>query len=260
MRADGGVDQGRRARRVAGFRRERRELGRRAGPVTPDSATFEGLAEAKAQAAELAGGGRRRGRRRARARGGAARGAERVSARRGRSRRRGVCADAGRADVALRAAREALQDELQATRLEMWDPELSAQLLRLLLWARQKALPPTQMNPEEHQRSREAAQSVWRDSMRLLHSRLRTSRAGLRIARAKFHQWKGENPWRRRIGRTEVPESTSATRPTRVARRRKSNCPEDARDGRHFTGKEPTARRWRTARRRPSTRTTSTRS
>ena len=60
-----------------------------------------------------------------------------------------------------RAARNAnaellvLQDELQATRLEMWDPELSAQLLRLLLWARQKALPPTQMNPEEHQRSRE---------------------------------------------------------------------------------------------------------
>lgn len=121
--------------------------------VTPDSATFEGLAEAKAQAAELAATG---------AVGDAVRVLEAGAARATRARERAawkiavaeVCADAGRADVAL-AQLEALQDELQATKLEMWDPELSAQLLRLLLWARQKALPPTQMNPEEHQRSRE---------------------------------------------------------------------------------------------------------
>jgi type VI secretion system protein VasJ len=121
--------------------------------VTPESATFEGLAEAKAQAAELAATG---------AVGDAVRVLEAGAARATRARERAawkiavaeVCADAGRADVAL-AQLEALQDELQATRLEMWDPELSAQLLRLLLWARQKALPPTQMNPEEHQRSRE---------------------------------------------------------------------------------------------------------
>lgn len=128
--------------------------------VTPDAATFDGLAEARAQAAELAGAGQVAD---------AIRVLESGAARATRARERAawkiavaeVCADAGRPDVAL-AQLEALQEELQGTRLELWDPELSAQLLRLLLWARQKALPPTQMNAEEHQRSRELLKKLAR--------------------------------------------------------------------------------------------------
>ncbi|MFN8587437.1 MAG: type VI secretion system protein TssA [Candidatus Eisenbacteria bacterium] len=128
--------------------------------VAPETATFAGLAEAKSQAAELAAAGQV---------GDAVRLLEAGAARATRARERAAwkiavaeaCADAGRPDVAL-AQLEALQDELQATRLEMWDPELSAQLLRLLLWARQKALPPTQMNAEEHQRSRELLKKLAR--------------------------------------------------------------------------------------------------
>lgn len=130
------------------------------GAVGPDTGTFEGLAEARAQAAELAGSGQV---------GDAVRVLEAGAARATRARERAAwkiavaetCADAGRPDVAL-AQLEALQEELQGTRLEMWDPELSAQLLRLLLWARQKALPPTQMNAEEHQRSRELLKKLAR--------------------------------------------------------------------------------------------------
>ena len=65
-----------------------------------------------------------------------------------------VCADAGRHDVAL-AQLEALEDDLHATTLESWDPELASQLVRLLLSARQKAVPAGAAGPEDHQRSRE---------------------------------------------------------------------------------------------------------
>lgn len=65
-----------------------------------------------------------------------------------------VCADAGRHDVAL-AQLEALQDDLLSTTLESWDPELASQMLRLLLSARQKAVPAGAAAPEEHQKTRE---------------------------------------------------------------------------------------------------------
>lgn len=64
-----------------------------------------------------------------------------------------LCADAGRHDVAL-AQIEALQDDLQSTSLEAWDPELASQMLRLHLAARQKAV-PAGASPEEQQKTRE---------------------------------------------------------------------------------------------------------
>jgi len=66
----------------------------------------------------------------------------------------GVCAGAGRHDVAL-AQLEALQDDLQSTTLEAWDPELASTMLRLQLTARQKALPGAAGGPEEQQKTRE---------------------------------------------------------------------------------------------------------
>ena len=65
-----------------------------------------------------------------------------------------LCADASRHDVAL-AQLEALQDDLQSTTLEAWDPELASQMLRLLLTARQKALPAGAAAPEDQQKTRE---------------------------------------------------------------------------------------------------------
>jgi len=64
-----------------------------------------------------------------------------------------VCADAGRHDVAL-AQLEALQDDLQSTTLEAWDPELASQMLRLQLSARQKAV-PAGAPPDEQQKTRD---------------------------------------------------------------------------------------------------------
>lgn len=65
-----------------------------------------------------------------------------------------LCADASRHDVAL-AQLEALQDDLQSTTLEAWDPELASQMLRLLLTVRQKALPAGAAAPEDQQKTRE---------------------------------------------------------------------------------------------------------
>ena len=65
-----------------------------------------------------------------------------------------VCADASRHDVAL-AQLEALQDDLEATTLEAWDPELASQMLRLLLSVRQKAVPAGAAGPDEQQKTRE---------------------------------------------------------------------------------------------------------
>jgi type VI secretion system protein VasJ len=65
-----------------------------------------------------------------------------------------LCADAGRPDVAL-AQLEALQDDLQTTTLEAWDPELASQMLRLLLSARQKAVPAGAASPEEQAKTRD---------------------------------------------------------------------------------------------------------
>ncbi len=65
-----------------------------------------------------------------------------------------VCADASRHDVAL-AQLEALHDELQASSIEAWDPELASQLLRLQLAARQKALPAGAAGAEDQQKTRD---------------------------------------------------------------------------------------------------------
>jgi type VI secretion system protein VasJ len=65
-----------------------------------------------------------------------------------------LCADAGRPDVAL-AQLEALQDDLQSTTLESWDPELASQMLRLLLSARQKAVPAGAASPEDQAKTRD---------------------------------------------------------------------------------------------------------
>lgn len=121
--------------------------------IEPEGDTFDGLADARTQAGALAAEGRL---------GDAVRLLEAGAARAVRARERAawkvavaqLCFDSARPDVAL-AQLEALQESLQSTTLEMWDPELAATLVRLLLAARQKALPPSQMNPEEHQRSRE---------------------------------------------------------------------------------------------------------
>lgn len=112
----------------------------------------EGLAAARDEAAGLASGGRIAD---------AVRLLEAGAARSVRARERAawkvavarVCADSGRHDVAL-AQLEALQDDLQSTTLEAWDPELASQMLRLLLSARQKAL-PAGAGPEEQQKTRE---------------------------------------------------------------------------------------------------------
>lgn len=64
-----------------------------------------------------------------------------------------LCADAGRHDVAL-AQLEALQDDLQSTTLEAWDPELASQMLRLQLSARQKAV-PAGAGPDEQAKTRD---------------------------------------------------------------------------------------------------------
>lgn len=112
----------------------------------------DGLAEARDQAAALAGGGKLSE---------AVRLFEAGAARAVKARERAawkvavarLCADAGRHDVAL-AQLEALQDDLQSTTLEAWDPELASQMLRLLLAARQKAV-PAGAGPDEHQKTRE---------------------------------------------------------------------------------------------------------
>lgn len=112
----------------------------------------EGLAEARDQAAALAAENRL---------GEAVRLFEHGAARAVRARERAawkvavaqLCADAGRHDVAL-AQIEALQDDLQSTSLEAWDPELASQMLRLHLAARQKAV-PAGAAPEEQQKTRE---------------------------------------------------------------------------------------------------------
>lgn len=112
----------------------------------------EGLAEARDAAAALVGGGKLAE---------AVRLFEAGAARAVKARERAawkvavarLCADAGRHDVAL-AQLEALQDDLQSTTLEAWDPELASQMLRLLLAARQKAV-PAGAAPDEQQRTRE---------------------------------------------------------------------------------------------------------
>lgn len=112
----------------------------------------EGLAEARDQAAALVAENRL---------GEAVRLFEHGAARAVRARERAawkvavaqLCADAGRNDVAL-AQIEALQDDLQSTSLEAWDPELASQMLRLHLAARQKAV-PAGASPEEQQKTRE---------------------------------------------------------------------------------------------------------
>ena len=112
----------------------------------------EGLAEARDAAAALAGGGKL---------GDAVRLFEAGAARAIKARERAawkvavarVCADAGRHDVAL-AQLEALQDDLQSTTLEAWDPELASQMLRLQLSARQKAV-PAGAGAEEQQKTRD---------------------------------------------------------------------------------------------------------
>lgn len=113
----------------------------------------EGLAAARDEAAALASGGRV---------GDAVRLLDAGAARAVRARERAawrvaiarVCADAGRHDVAL-AQLEALQDDLQSTTLEAWDPDLASTMLRLLLAARQKALPGGAAGPEEQHKTRE---------------------------------------------------------------------------------------------------------
>ena len=111
-----------------------------------------GLAAARDEAAGLAGGGKLAE---------AVRLFEAGAARAVKARERAawkvavarVCADAGRHDVAL-AQLEALQDDLQSTTLEAWDPELASQMLRLQLSARQKAV-PAGAGPEEQQKTRD---------------------------------------------------------------------------------------------------------
>lgn len=121
--------------------------------LAAESAEPEGLAEARTRAAELAAGGQLTE---------AVRLFEAGAARAIKARERAawrvaiarVCADAGRHDVAL-AQLEALQDDLQSTTLEAWDPELASQMLRLLLTTRQKALPAGAAAPEEQSKTRE---------------------------------------------------------------------------------------------------------
>ncbi|MEQ1833565.1 MAG: type VI secretion system domain-containing protein, partial [Candidatus Eisenbacteria bacterium] len=121
--------------------------------LAAESAEPEGLAEARTRAAELAAGGQLTE---------AVRLFEAGAARAIKARERAawrvaiarVCADAGRHDVAL-AQLEALQDDLQSTTLEAWDPELATQMLRLLLTTRQKALPGGATAPEEQSKTRE---------------------------------------------------------------------------------------------------------
>jgi len=113
----------------------------------------EGLAEAREQAAALVADNRL---------GEAVRLFEAGAARAIKARERAawkvavaqLCADAGRHDVAL-AQLEALQDDLQSTTLEAWDPELASQMLCLLLTARAKAVPAGAAAPEEHAKTRE---------------------------------------------------------------------------------------------------------
>jgi type VI secretion system protein VasJ len=112
----------------------------------------EGLAEARQQASALAAEGKLAD---------AVRLFEAGAARAVRARERaawkvavaGVCAEAARHDVAL-AQLEALQDDLHGTTLEAWDPELASTMLRLMLAARQKAVPGN-AGPEEHQKTRD---------------------------------------------------------------------------------------------------------
>jgi len=65
----------------------------------------------------------------------------------------GICAEASRHDVAL-AQLEALNDDLQGTRLEEWDPDLASAILRLTLTARQKVF-TANAGPDEHKATRE---------------------------------------------------------------------------------------------------------
>jgi type VI secretion system protein VasJ len=120
--------------------------------LSADGGEPEGLEDAREQAAKLAGGGKLAE---------AVRLFEAGAARAIKARERAawkvavarVCADAGRHDVAL-AQLEALQDDLQSTTLEAWDPELASQMLRLQLSARQKAV-PAGAPPDEQQKTRD---------------------------------------------------------------------------------------------------------
>jgi type VI secretion system protein VasJ len=121
--------------------------------LSADGGEPEGLTEAREQAASLAAENRLAE---------AVRLFEAGAARAIRARERAawkvavarLCADSGRPDVAL-AQLEALQDDLQTTTLEAWDPELASQMLRLLLSARQKAVPAGAASPEDHAKTRE---------------------------------------------------------------------------------------------------------
>ena len=112
----------------------------------------EGLAEARQQASALAAEGKLAD---------AVRLLEAGAARAIKARERAawkvavasLCAEAARHDVAL-AQLEALQDDLQSTTLEAWDPELASAMLRLMLAARQKAV-PAGAAPDEQQKTRE---------------------------------------------------------------------------------------------------------
>jgi type VI secretion system protein VasJ len=120
--------------------------------LSADGGEPEGLEDARKEADKLAGGGKLAE---------AVRLFEAGAARAIKARERAawkvavarVCADAGRHDVAL-AQLEALQDDLQSTTLEAWDPELASQMLRLQLAARQKAV-PSGAPPDEQQKTRD---------------------------------------------------------------------------------------------------------
>lgn len=120
--------------------------------LSADGGEPEGLEDAREEAGKLAGGGKLAE---------AVRLFEAGAARSIKARERAawkvavarVCADAGRHDVAL-AQLEALQDDLQSTTLEAWDPELASQMLRLQLAARQKAV-PAGAPPDEQQKTRD---------------------------------------------------------------------------------------------------------
>lgn len=120
--------------------------------LSADGGEPEGLDAAREEAAKLAGGGKLAE---------AVRLFEAGAARAIKARERAawkvavarLCADAGRHDVAL-AQLEALQDDLQSTTLEAWDPELASQMLRLQLAARQKAV-PAGAPPDEQQKTRD---------------------------------------------------------------------------------------------------------
>jgi type VI secretion system protein VasJ len=121
--------------------------------LAPEGGEPEGLGEARERAAGLVGEGKLTE---------AVRLFEAGAARAVKARERAawkvalarVCADVGRHDVAL-AQLEALEDDLRATTLEAWDPELASQMLRLLLAARQKAVPAGAAGAEDHQKLRE---------------------------------------------------------------------------------------------------------